>query len=132
MADNIWCPKPMTIGPIGSRGAMLTCYFVAPDIGAPLVGGPWVRTGCFTGTLEDFSAAVVKAHGENEHGQMYFAAIAFLQGIAEQHEQHRQAEELARKANAAEATEATDREERHAANGDPWGQHYGTWGIFAR
>lgn len=73
---------PITIGPIGSRGSHLICYFAAPEIGAPLVGGPWVQTGCFIGTLDDFAQAVEAHHGGNEYGQAYRAAIAFLRALA--------------------------------------------------
>ena len=37
-----------------------------------------IQTGCFFGTVEEFTAAVEKKHGDNEHGQEYAAVIALV------------------------------------------------------
>jgi hypothetical protein len=57
----------MAIGPIGSRCAMVTLWITDK--------GPMVRAGCFTGTLEEFAAAVTKTHGTNDHAKEYEMAI---------------------------------------------------------
>lgn len=56
----------LQIGPMGSRHD----YLIYCD--------GEVKTGCFTGTLAAFAAAVEKTHGDNEHGVAYRAAIALL------------------------------------------------------
>ena len=40
--------------------------------------GPFVRAGCFWGTLEEFEVAVKKKHGDNEHAREYVAALALF------------------------------------------------------
>mgnify|MGYP001007076208 FL=1 len=57
----------MAIGPIGSRCAMVTLWITDK--------GPIVKAGCFTGTLEEFAAAVTKTHGTNDHAKEYEMAI---------------------------------------------------------
>ena len=57
----------MAIGPIGSRCAMVTLWITDK--------GPMVKAGCFTGTLEEFAAAVTKTHGTNDHAKEYEMAI---------------------------------------------------------
>ena len=59
-------------GPIGSRGD--TLYY------SPKCGGV-VSTGCFTGTLTEFEAAVGKHHADNHHGRAYTALIAMLRAL---------------------------------------------------
>lgn len=56
------------ISKIGSRNDTVT-FFVTEG------GGIGVVCGCFSGTLEEFAAAVEKTHGDNEHGQAYRLAI---------------------------------------------------------
>ena len=41
--------------------------------------GVRIQTGCFFGTVDEFKAAVIKKHGENEHGQEYMAALAMVE-----------------------------------------------------
>ncbi len=41
-----------------------------------------VKTGCFYGTLDEFSAAVDKTHGPGVHGIEYMAAIAMIDAHA--------------------------------------------------
>ena len=60
----------LQIGPIGSRKSMLQVF----GIGA---AGFVFRAGCFTGSLEEFTAIVEKKHGDNEHGVKYRCAIEF-------------------------------------------------------
>lgn len=73
-ADLRWADLPfcvMQIGPIGSRSDYLIYRF---DTGA-------VYTGCFSGTLDEFAAAVERTHGNNRDGQDYRAAIAMLRAL---------------------------------------------------
>ena len=59
------------IGPIGSRAATLTAS-------ADAVIGVRVTTGCFSGSLAEFEAAVQETHGDTEHGKHYRLAIALI------------------------------------------------------
>ena len=61
----------MAIGPIGSRCAMVTLWITDK--------GPMVKAGCFTGTLEEFSAAVTKTHGSNDHAKEYEMTILMFE-----------------------------------------------------
>ena len=56
------------IGPLGSRDDTLVWL---PDMDL-------IKTGCFSGTMTEFEAAVEKIHGSNAHGDAYRAAIAYL------------------------------------------------------
>ena len=57
----------LQIGPIGSRGDHLTLWLTTD--------GPRLQTGCFFGTVAEFSAALEEEHPEDEHGQEYTAAL---------------------------------------------------------
>jgi hypothetical protein len=61
------------LGPIGSRAATLTASADAKI-------GIRVTTGCFSGSLADFEAAVQATHGDSDHGQHYRLAIALIKG----------------------------------------------------
>ena len=63
-----------TIGPIGSRCALVSLWLTDK--------GPMVKAGCFTGTLEEFTAAVEKTHGETDHGKEYAMAILMMESHA--------------------------------------------------
>ena len=56
------------IGGIGSRNGTTT-FFACEDKTIKVV------CGCFFGTIDEFSAAVEKTHGDNEHGRVYRLAI---------------------------------------------------------
>jgi len=56
---------------IGSECGILELYSCGAD-------GWIVKRGCFTGSKDEFLAAVNKRHGENEHGKKYRAIIAAL------------------------------------------------------
>jgi uncharacterized protein YjbI with pentapeptide repeats len=71
LADAKGIVSALTIGPIGSRGAMLT---VTKDDAGMLT----VMTGCYRGTLDEFVAAVAKTHGDNDHGRAYAAAVSLI------------------------------------------------------
>ena len=58
------------IFPIGSRGDYLTAYITDK--------GPFVKTGCFFGTIEKFKEAVKNTHGNNNHAEEYLVAIALI------------------------------------------------------
>jgi len=78
----------ISIGPIGSRRAMLTAHFRAPIIGARLADGPWLQTGCFSGPLVKFEAQVMSTYPDpgNVYRQEYHAAIALIRLLAEIYE----------------------------------------------
>ena len=63
----------MVIGPIGSRGDKLSVYSIHDGI--------FITTGCFQGSLKQFSDAVRKTHGDNIHGIAYKAVINMLNTI---------------------------------------------------
>lgn len=65
----------MQIGPIGSRADYL--------IAVVTTDGVRVTAGCFSGTLDEFRAAVESTHGDSEHGRDYRAAIAMIKAHAE-------------------------------------------------
>ena len=44
--------------------------------------GPMVKAGCFTGTLDEFTAAVEETHGETDHGKEYAMAILMMESHA--------------------------------------------------
>ena len=58
----------ITIGPIGSRSDFVTFYKnESEDI--------YVECGCFSGTMDEFLAAVQKTHGNNRFGREYRVAM---------------------------------------------------------
>ena len=61
----------LLIGPIGSRMSMMT-------VTADARIGLRVTTGCFSGSLAEFEAAIAATHGDNEHAIHYRAAIALI------------------------------------------------------
>jgi hypothetical protein len=60
----------LQIGPIGSRSACLHAYITD--------NGIMVRTGCFFGTLAEFSAKVKDTYKNTAHGKEYMAAVALI------------------------------------------------------
>lgn len=58
----------ITVGPIGSRNDYTTFYRDSSN-------NICVACGCFTGTIDEFYAAVKNKHGYNEHARAYLAAI---------------------------------------------------------
>jgi hypothetical protein len=65
----------LQIGPIGSRSDYL--------IACVTDQGVLVRAGCFFGSLDEFSSAVDKTHGDSVHGIEYATAIAMIDAHAE-------------------------------------------------
>ncbi len=61
----------LQIGPIGSRNDYLI-YKTGIDE---------IKTGCFTGTLAEFEAAVEETHGDTKYGQQYRKAVEFLKAF---------------------------------------------------
>jgi hypothetical protein len=59
------------VGPLGSRNALLQAFITD--------AGVYVRAGCFWDTLDEFKAAVVRQHGDNEHGREYAIAISMIE-----------------------------------------------------
>ncbi len=64
----------LQIGPIGSRSDFLLAFITDK--------GVLVKAGCFNGTLDEFSAAVDKTHGDGVHGIEYMTAIAMVDAHA--------------------------------------------------
>lgn len=62
------------IGPIGSRCDVVRSYICNT--------GLIVKTGCFTGSVETFKAAIIETHGDSNHGKEYLAAIAMIEAHA--------------------------------------------------
>jgi uncharacterized protein YjbI with pentapeptide repeats len=73
LADAKLLGNPLIIGPIGSRSAY--AYFWPTDKGLR------VTTGCFSGSVDDFAAAVRDRHGDGKHGKDYLAAIALAKAV---------------------------------------------------
>ena len=65
----------MQIGPIGSRSDFLLAFITDASV--------QIKAGCFTGTVDEFLAAVEKEHADNTHAAEYRAAVAFIQKHAE-------------------------------------------------
>ncbi len=60
----------LMIGPIGSRAD----YFMAYMTDA----GVYLSTGCFSGSADEFRAALEDEHGYNKHAQEYAAALELI------------------------------------------------------
>jgi len=74
MHDNALVERPqhvLTIGPIGSRGDHLTFYRTAG-------GGGEIHTGCFTGTIAQFEAAVKETHAGTAFESEYLALVQLM------------------------------------------------------
>lgn len=65
----------ITIHPIGSRNDHVTFYKTKQN-GENGIG---VRTGCFSGSINDFRIAVDKTHKDNKYGRQYHDAIKFAE-----------------------------------------------------
>lgn len=61
----------VAIGPIGSRNDYLMSFL--PDKGI------YLRAGCFFGTVDEFTTALAREHGTNEHAQEYTAALVLIE-----------------------------------------------------
>ena len=59
------------VGPLGSDQRQLMA--VSTEKGIHLA------TGCFSGSIDDFRAALKKKHGKNEHGKEYEAALELIE-----------------------------------------------------
>ena len=70
LADAKGIRDILSIGPIGSRRDYLQALRTDDGI--------VIHTGCFSGPLADFKAAVQSTHGDNEYGQHYRLAIALI------------------------------------------------------
>ena len=71
VSGNAWVYRNshyLLIGPIGSRNGFTT-FSRNKDRGIT------VKCGCFTGGIDNFEAAVLKTHGDNQHGRVYRLAI---------------------------------------------------------
>ena len=61
-----------TCGPQGSRNDMLMAF--NSD------NGMFVKAGCFTGSLDEFRAAVIKTHGKtSKHGKLYLGVANLIE-----------------------------------------------------
>mgnify|MGYP000508740480 CR=1 FL=1 len=57
---------------VGSENGTL-CWFLQKDRTVA------VRRGCFSGSLDDFRAAIEETHGDSPHGQQYRLLIQFIE-----------------------------------------------------
>ena len=62
------------VGPLGSRRDYLVLVQIP---GADAL----VRTGCWSGTLDELAGRVEEVHGNTTHGEEYRAAIAYLRAV---------------------------------------------------
>ena len=58
------------VGPIGSRCDYLTAFITDK--------GVYLQAGCFSGSVDEFTAKLQREHGDNEHGQEYRAALVLI------------------------------------------------------
>lgn len=69
--------RVIQVGPVGGRGDTLVVVYGEEE-------SEWfceVKTGCFSGDLDEFEIAVRYTHGENINGQEYQAVIAMLRTV---------------------------------------------------
>ena len=74
-ADLAGARPILQIGPIGSRADYLVAYLTGV--------GVRIAAGCFSGSLDEFRAAVAETHGDSIHGREYAAAIQMIEAHAE-------------------------------------------------
>lgn len=67
-ADIRHCRHLLVAGPLGSRDDFTTIF---RDTNGEII----VRTGCFTGTIDEFEQAVKDAHDDNQYAKEYMALI---------------------------------------------------------
>ena len=70
--------RRITLGPFGSRQSMLNVTFGRRSV--------WLETGCFAGTLDDFSAEIQKTYPEQPsitYGNEYRAVVDLLTRLAD-------------------------------------------------
>ena len=72
-SDDEMLIKYLSIGPIGSRNDNLQVFITNKQV--------VIKTGCFSGNIEEFKAAVNKHHDSNEHAKHYNLAIAMIEGF---------------------------------------------------
>jgi hypothetical protein len=60
----------LQIGPIGSRYDYLLSFVTDKGI--------VIKTGCFTGFIDDFAKACIDTHGDSDYGKEYALAIEFI------------------------------------------------------
>ena len=75
-------PRRITLGPFGSRNAMLSVTFGQRSV--------WLETGCFAGTVEDFEAEVNNKYPRGagletvrDHGEEYRAVVDLLKRLVD-------------------------------------------------
>ena len=61
-------------GPIGSRADYVLSFITDKGI--------VIKTGCFTGTIDEFRAAVQEMHGDSDHAKEYDMAILMIKAHA--------------------------------------------------
>ena len=71
--DNETLVKYLSIGPIGSRNDYLQVFVTDKQ--------KIIKTGCFSGSVEEFRQAVNKRHDNNDHSRHYMLAINLIEEI---------------------------------------------------
>ena len=71
--DNELLLKYFEISPIGSRNDILKIYICTKTVK--------IRTGCFSGSIDYFTAAVAKSHIDDIHAKSYMVAIEFIKNM---------------------------------------------------
>ena len=74
--DDLFVQNIYSIGPIGSRKAYLAVWIFTD-------GSTQYRAGCFSGTEEEFIAAIQQKHGDSKYAADYMAAIQFINQLKE-------------------------------------------------
>jgi hypothetical protein len=73
---KLWKKRPIIqLGQCGSRNAYTNVFFFE-DSSEPLI-----KTGCFSGNLEEFRAAIHKTHGGTFHEREYLALADHIEAI---------------------------------------------------
>ncbi|HBM2934325.1 TPA: hypothetical protein LVL15_002282, partial [Klebsiella michiganensis] len=61
----------LVVGPVGSENGFLSAFRQKDN-------SIMVRRGCFSGTIDEFEAAVKETHGDNEFSKEYLTLIPFI------------------------------------------------------
>ena len=73
---KLWSKRPIIqLGPCGSRNAYTNVFFFADG------SEPLIKTGCFSGKLEEFRAAIHKTHGGTFLEREYLALADHIEAI---------------------------------------------------
>ena len=73
---KLWSKRPIIqLGPCGRRNAYTNVFFFADG------SEPLIKTGCFSGNLEEFRSAIQKTHGGTFHEREYLALADHIEAL---------------------------------------------------